>query len=70
MLTEKLQRDEEGLANSNSDASAEVSVPAGHKLISRRHLAMGAAAILGLVILAWFGIPWIELLLTVICHVH
>jgi len=66
MLTENLQSDDKGASNSQSGASAEASAPAGHKPINRRHLVMGAAAILSLAVLAWFGIPQIELLLTTV----
>jgi hypothetical protein len=43
---------------------SEASVPNGHKPVSKRRLMMGAAAVLGLAILAVFGIPWIKLMLT------
>ncbi len=66
MLTDNLQSDDKGASNSQSDASAEASAPGGHKSISRRHLLIGAAAIFGVAILATFGVPWIERLLTTV----
>ena len=46
---------------------SEASTPSGHRPIGRRrHLIIGAAAILGLVILALFGIPSIKLMLTTV----
>jgi membrane fusion protein, multidrug efflux system len=45
---------------------SEPSTPSGHKPKSKRRLMMGAAAVLGLVILAVFGIPWIKLMLTTV----
>jgi membrane fusion protein, multidrug efflux system len=45
---------------------SEASVPNGHKPVSKRRLMMGAAAVLGLAILAVFGIPWIKLMLTTV----
>jgi membrane fusion protein, multidrug efflux system len=45
---------------------SEPSTPSGHKPTSKRRLIMGAAAALGLAILAVFGIPWIKLMLTTV----
>jgi membrane fusion protein, multidrug efflux system len=42
------------------------STPSGHKPMSRRRLMIGAAAVLGLAILAVFGIPWIKFILTTV----
>jgi membrane fusion protein, multidrug efflux system len=46
--------------------SSEQSTSSGHKPASRRRLMMGAAAVLGVAILAVFGIPWIKLMLTTV----
>ncbi|MGH6811681.1 MAG: efflux RND transporter periplasmic adaptor subunit, partial [Methylocella sp.] len=45
---------------------SEPSIPSGHKPIRTRHLLIGVAAILGLVILAVFGVPWIKEMLTTV----
>jgi membrane fusion protein, multidrug efflux system len=45
---------------------SEPSTPSRDKPKSKRRLMMGAAAVLGLVILAVFGIPWIKLMLTTV----
>jgi membrane fusion protein, multidrug efflux system len=45
---------------------SEPSTPSGQKPTSKRRLMMGAAAALGLAILAVFGIPWIKLMLTTV----
>jgi hypothetical protein len=44
----------------------ETSAPGGHKPVRARRLLLGAAAILGLAILAVFGVPWIEEILTTV----
>jgi membrane fusion protein, multidrug efflux system len=46
--------------------SSEQSTSSGHKPVSKRRLMMGAAAVLGVAILAVFGIPWIKLMLTTV----
>ncbi len=45
---------------------SEASVPNGHKPVRTRRLMIGAAAILGLAVLAVFGIPWIKFILTTV----
>jgi membrane fusion protein, multidrug efflux system len=45
---------------------SEPSTPSGHKPKSKRRLMLGAAATLGLAILALFGIPWIKFILTTV----
>src|SRR5262245_2031649 len=46
--------------------SSEQSTSSSHKPRRKRRLIMGAAAVLGLVIVAVFGIPWIRFMLTTV----
>ena len=49
-----------------TDSSSEPGTPSSHKFTGKRRLMMGAASVLGLAILAVFGIPWVKFILTTV----